>query len=165
MVAPVEAAIQRILPRKQLAKFAEIIMEDEEIDRDGLVIKLLEGGYHRTVLVEEPGDLSIRGGIIDLFPPGFDHPVRIELFGEMVESIRRFSAATQRSQETLAELIILPASEAIVRRKDLDAILTRLRLQATEQDLTVTKIRQWVEQIKTDRRSRSVGTAASHRLF
>ncbi len=148
VVASMEAAIQRILPRKQLAQFAEIIMEDEEIDRDGLVVKLLEGGYHRTVLVEEPGDLSIRGGIIDLFPPGFDHPVRIELFGEMVESIRRFSAATQRSQETLAELIILPASEAIVSRKDRDAILTRLRLRAAEQDLAVTQIRQWVEQIK-----------------
>ena len=149
VVASMEAVIQRIVPRKQLAQFAEIIMEGEEVDRDGLVVKLLEGGYHRTVLVEEPGDLSIRGGIIDLFPPGFDHPVRIELFGEMVESIRCFSAATQRSQASLTELIVLPASEAIVSRQDLDSILTRLRLRAAEQNLTVTQIRQWVDQIKT----------------
>jgi len=149
VVTSMEAAIRRVLPRKHLAQFAEIIMAGEEIDREQLVKKLLEGGYHRTVLVEEPGDLSIRGGIIDLFPPGFDHPVRIELFGELVESIRRFSAATQRSQASLAELIILPASEAIVSREDRDAILTRLRLRVAEQDLSVTQTRQWVDHVKT----------------
>ncbi len=149
VVTSMEALVQRIIPRASLVDFAEIVMEGESIDRDGLVTKLLEGGYHRTVLVEEPGDLSIRGGIIDLFPPGFDHPVRIELFGDMVESIRLFSAATQRSQSSIAELVILPASEAIITRTERDAILTRLRLQAAEQELAVTKTRQWVENIKT----------------
>lgn len=149
VVTSIEALVQRILPRASLVEYTDIVMEGESIDRDGLVTKLLEGGYHRTVLVEEPGDLSVRGGIIDLFPPGFDHPVRIELFGDMVESIRLFSAATQRSQSSIAELVILPASEAIITRADQDAILTRLRLQAVEQELAVTKTRQWVEDIKT----------------
>jgi len=66
-VVPVQALLQKLLPRQQLSQYAELVQEAEDIDRERLITKLISGGYLRTAIVEEPGDFSVRGGIVDVF--------------------------------------------------------------------------------------------------
>ena len=77
-----------------------------QLDEQELTRWLVERGGHATTAVELPGEFSLRGGILDIFAPDADDPVRIELFGDEVESIRRFDVATQRSLETLESTTI-----------------------------------------------------------
>ena len=68
------------MPKKELLDFVELLMEGEETDRDLLTGKMISVGYVRTAIVEEPGDFSVRGGILDVFSPMHDDPLRIEFF-------------------------------------------------------------------------------------
>ena len=108
LVTTAEALIQRIVPKQALLDFAELVMAGEEIDRDGLIEKLVAGGYTRAAIVEEPGDFCVRGGILDVFSPLYSEPLRIELFGDLVESLRLFSASSQRTLQDISEAVILP---------------------------------------------------------
>ena len=76
-------------------------------------------GYHRASTVSERGEFAIRGGVIDVFPPGADEPVRLDLFGDTLESIRAFDRETQRSTRQLKQVDLLPVSEALL---DADAV-------------------------------------------
>ncbi len=76
---------------------------------DEVVTRLTAGGYERTDLVHAPGDLAVRGGLIDVFPATEDRPVRIEWIGDEVESVRVFDPDTQRTTGTLTEIVLLPA--------------------------------------------------------
>jgi transcription-repair coupling factor (superfamily II helicase) len=96
----------------------------EEHPPEGLVEHLLRFGFHRTDLVYEVGDFAVRGGILDLFPPGEDAPVRLDFFGDTLESIRWFDPQSQRSEDTLdtlekvrvLPLVLFPAGAAEARR-------------------------------------------------
>ncbi len=79
-----------------------------------LVASWLRFGYQPAPVVEEPGTFSVRGGIVDVFPPNLPRPVRIEFFGDEVESLRSFDPATQRSGESLEAALVTPASEALM---------------------------------------------------
>jgi transcription-repair coupling factor (superfamily II helicase) len=113
MVTTVTALRQRLIPRSVLAGFAELIIAEEEIEPDRLVAKLIAGGYTHSAVVEEPGDFCVRGGIIDIFSPLYENPLRIELFGDFAETIRFFSPASQRSLEHIHEAVILPARQIL----------------------------------------------------
>jgi len=144
VVAPVQALLQRLIPRQEISQYSELILEGEEVDRDRLVSKLISGGYLRTAIVEEPGDFSVRGGILDVFSPLYSHPLRVELFGDRVESLRLFSASDQRRIRSMAEAIVLPAREAILKKDALPELINRIRIQAAELNLPATQIRRMV---------------------
>jgi transcription-repair coupling factor (superfamily II helicase) len=91
-----------------------------------LVDHLLSVGYTRVDVVEMPGQVTLRGGILDVYSPEMDRPVRVEFFGDEVESIRRFDPDTQRSASTLDETLFLPLTETPVTEKILGAINARL---------------------------------------
>ena len=150
IVTPVDTLLQKLIPRDEISSYVELVMEGEEIDRDALVAKLIEGGYVQTALVEEPGDFCVRGGILDLFSPAYPEPVRIELYGDFVESLRFFSPLSQRKRELVKEIEILPAREAILRKAYMDDLLSQVRLQASHLGIPVTKVRSIVERIKTE---------------
>jgi transcription-repair coupling factor (superfamily II helicase) len=149
VVTTVEALLQKVIPKTALSQFSELLMVGEEIEPERLVHKLICGGYSRTAIVEEPGDYCVRGGIIDIFAPLYRDPLRIELYGDLVDSLRHFSAASQRSGQRLEEAIILPAKEAVLDPSQMDQILGRIRRQAARQELPVTRIRNIIQQIKT----------------
>ncbi|MBN1627652.1 MAG: hypothetical protein JW944_14110, partial [Deltaproteobacteria bacterium] len=109
-----EAILFRIMPKDALIKALEYLEPGEDVDRDALLKRLETGGYLRTSLVEEMGDYSVRGGVIDIFPPMYSAPVRLEFWGNRLESIRHFDPETQRTTAHLTELSILPASEIIM---------------------------------------------------
>ncbi|MFH0814355.1 MAG: transcription-repair coupling factor [Pseudomonadota bacterium] len=114
VVSPLRALMQQCIPPESLKRAVLDIHLLGEIDRDSLVRTLVEGGYQNVPLVEERGECSVRGGIVDVFPPLSVYPIRIELFGDKVESIRQFHPVTQRSISTLERFCILPVSEIIL---------------------------------------------------
>ena len=113
VAASAPGAIQLALPKNVLSGAVEYLEAGEEADRDGLVASLTRSGYYHTTMVQNQGDFSVRGGIMDLYPPGNDRPVRAEFFGDFVDTLRAFNTLDQRSAADLAEQIILPASEIL----------------------------------------------------
>jgi transcription-repair coupling factor (superfamily II helicase) len=126
VIAPVEAACMRLFPRDHYASLALHLKRGEEYLPDMLVEHLLSLGYTRVDVVEMPGQVTLRGGILDVYSPEMDRPVRIDFFGDEIESIRRFDPDTQRSASILDEALLLPLTETPVTEKILTAINARL---------------------------------------
>ena len=107
------ALLQRVPPKSAIAHASFAARNGAEVDRDALVAFLAGNGYVRAGTVREPGDFSLRGGIVDLWPPGEEQPLRLDFFGSTLDAIRRFDAETQLSdKKAVAEVALLPASEA-----------------------------------------------------
>jgi len=119
LIAPV-AALKRILPPQNYWEKYELpFINGEEIDIDEYLLSLVEMGYAHSTMVTAPGEFSRRGGIIDIYPMTEEHPIRIELFDQVVDSIRYFDADTQRSLETMDKIIVGPATELLLTKKDM----------------------------------------------
>ncbi|MDR3745290.1 MAG: transcription-repair coupling factor, partial [Acidobacteriaceae bacterium] len=131
VIAPIEAACMRLFPREHYAALALHLRCGEEYLPDMLVEHLLSVGYTRVDVVEMPGQLTLRGGILDVYSPEMDGPVRIEFFGDEIESIRRFDPDTQRSASNLDHALLLPLTETPVTEKILAAINARLTRSGT----------------------------------
>lgn len=113
VVCSARALTQLIMPPQELAAALFRLQTGQETDLSMLIEHLYNLGYEPVAEVEEPGQFSHRGGIIDLFPPTLPRPVRVEFFGDEIESIRTFDQETQRSLNTIATCIIGPAREAL----------------------------------------------------
>ena len=111
IITSLDALFLKTLPKAAFVRALEYLEEGEEVEREPFLKRLEVNGYQRVSLVEESGDYSVRGGVIDLFSPLYSLPVRLEFWGDQLESIRRFDPVSQRSQDQLKEVIILPASE------------------------------------------------------
>ncbi|MEA1965252.1 MAG: transcription-repair coupling factor [Candidatus Aerophobetes bacterium] len=111
IVTPVDALRQRVPSSSALSKSLFLLSNHQIISRDTLLHHLVKRGYTFSPLVEEEGDYSYRGGIVDFYPPFYPRPVRIELFGERVESIREFDSSTQSSIKKRKEVVLPPRNE------------------------------------------------------
>lgn len=119
LIAPV-AALKRILPPKSYWNNYQLRFKlGTDINIDSYLNSLVDMGYERQTMVTTPGEFSIRGGIIDIYPITEEHPIRIELFDEEVDSIRYFDAGTQRSLNKKDEVIIGPATELLLTEEDI----------------------------------------------
>ena len=110
-VFPIRALLQYVVGRKHLVRDTIQIEVGQDCDLENLLERLIKMGYDREVMVENRGEVSVRGGIFDIFPISSELPYRVEFFGDEVESIRRFEPETQRSIESVDEIQILPRSE------------------------------------------------------
>lgn len=108
------ALAERLAPPEIIKAHAEYRVVGEELDPEALCRRLVERGYTRVALVEEYGDLSRRGGVVDVYAPLYPWPLRLEFFGDELESIRLFHPVSQRSIATLEDVILIPASEVIL---------------------------------------------------
>ena len=126
VIAPVEAACMRLFPRDHYSGLALNLRTGEEHLPDMLLEHLLSVGYTKVDVVEMPGQVTIRGGIIDVYSPEQDRPVRIDFFGDEIESIRKFDPETQRSSSQLDQARLLPLTETPVSERLLSAINARL---------------------------------------
>ncbi len=134
VVTSPEALCFNLLPKTSLLESLEYLEAGEEVEREALIRRLEMNGYQRTSLVEEMGDYSVRGGVIDLFSPLYPLPVRLEFWGDHLESIREFDPANQRSRTPLKEIILLPASEVIVNAQTLKRARSMGRLPSQTED-------------------------------
>ncbi|MFN3933561.1 transcription-repair coupling factor [Parvibaculum sp.] len=119
LLTTVNAMLQRVPPQEMVSRSALSLRTGNRVDLDGLTAYLAANGYNRTGTVREPGEFAVRGGIIDIYPSGFELPVRLDMFGDTLDAIRSFDAATQRTVGQLKGLDLVPASEIHL---DADAI-------------------------------------------
>lgn len=134
LVVPVESVALRLFPRNHYAGLAIRLQVGEEVDTGMLVDHLASVGYTQVDLVEMPGQFARRGGILDVYSPEADRPIRIDFFGDEIESMRKFDPETQRSSSGLDEALLLPLTETPATGKMLAAIHARLSRQALEDD-------------------------------
>ena len=135
VIAPVEAAMQRTLSRAVFNAGRQSVEIPGLADRDELIADLHDIGYRITSIVEEVGEAAYRGGIVDVFPPGRDLPVRIEMFGDDVESIREFDPSTQTTRRQLREVYLFPCSEVFLGEDHAARFTERLKKLAEDQDV------------------------------
>jgi transcription-repair coupling factor (superfamily II helicase) len=128
VVTSTEASLLRTLPKEGLIGALEYLETGEEIERARLLERLEIGGYLRTSLVEELGDYAVRGGVVDVYPPLYGDPVRLEFWGDQLESIRYFDPLSQRSRDPIKELVLLPASEIVFERENVERARSMGRL-------------------------------------
>ncbi|MCK5542031.1 MAG: transcription-repair coupling factor [Desulfobacterales bacterium] len=152
LVTYIDTFLQKVIPKQTISNSCELIINGEEISRDDLITKLEETGYKRTSLVEETGDYAVRGGILDVFSAGAKKPVRIEFFGDLVESLRTFSPVTQKALKELEEFTVIPANEAIVDNDSLVHVLARLRKAAKKSQLKKSSLQDYISQIRENKR-------------
>jgi len=136
VIVPVLAAATRLRSADFYSDLARTIRRGETLDTTALVQHLNSVGYNSTDVVEMPGEYALRGGILDVYSPEADRPLRIELFGDEIESIRKFDPGTQRSSSPADEAVLLPLSETPVSEELLGTIHARLsgkRLSGSEE--------------------------------
>ncbi|TMK18297.1 MAG: transcription-repair coupling factor [Actinobacteria bacterium] len=113
VVAPVRAAIQHMVPGSAEVE-PIVVRQGSEASLDELVSALARFGYGRTDMVTSRGEFAVRGGIVDAFPPTEDHPIRVEFFGDDVDSVRVFAVASQRSIGPADALVAYPCRELLL---------------------------------------------------
>ncbi len=123
LLTTLNAATQYVPPRKLLKEAAFSATVGNRIDEQALRGFLVRMGFTQSPTVMEPGDYAIRGGIIDIYPPGQSGPVRLDLFGDVLDGARRFDPASQRTVETLNSVELAPVSEVILD----ESAITRFR--------------------------------------
>src|SRR6201993_1250578 len=126
VIAPVEAAAMKLFPRHFYGGLAQVLRRGEEVDVETLLAHLAGVGYTPMDIVEMPGQYTRRGGILDVYSPEADRPVRFEFFGDEIETIKKFDPETQRSSSPLDEALLLPLTETPVTERLLATVHTRL---------------------------------------
>ncbi|ALI54371.1 transcription-repair coupling factor [Celeribacter marinus] len=123
LLTTLAAATQRVPAKETLDGAAFSLRKGQRVNEEALRGFFVRMGFTQAPTVVEHGDYAIRGGIIDVFPPGHDAPVRLDFFGDELDGLRRFDPATQRTTETLDAITFTPVSEVILD----DAAITRFR--------------------------------------
>ncbi|MBT8347753.1 MAG: transcription-repair coupling factor, partial [Desulfofustis sp.] len=163
LVISIEALLRRVMTPKLLQDHAELIMEGEECDLSELQSSLISMGYESVSLVKSYGDFSVRGGVVDIYPPPFylpdgtllDSPIRLDFFGDFIESIKPFDPLSQRSQGRCEEAVILPVSDIVLPVHDpaaLHQLSGRWLELAEERDWSSEKTHELGERIRSGRR-------------
>ena len=132
MVTTVDALMNRIPTKERLVEGILHVALEDTIDLEKLRRQLTALGYDSVTQVDHSGEFAVRGGIIDIFPLTEESPVRIELWGDEVDSLRFFDVQTQKSIENVEEITIYPAVEMILSPEELEAGLTRMQQDADD---------------------------------
>ncbi len=126
-VTTVNAVLQRVLTPFRIRESVRAFRPGLEIGRDSLSALLQRQGYSRSDTVVDKGEYAVRGSIVDIFPSGLDHGLRLDFFGDELESLRSFDPQTQISTGTVDEHLLLPASEALLDEDSITRFRTRYR--------------------------------------
>lgn len=134
VVCTAGALLRKVTPKKTLQKSVVTLYLDSEIDRDALVLQLTDMMYERVPSVESKGQFAVRGGIVDVYPPNADLPIRLELFDTVIDSMRTFEIGSQRSIDHIEKVELYPAEELQIHAADRKRIAEGIRkdLRAAE---------------------------------
>ncbi len=158
LIVPAAAIARKVVPRAVVQAHGERVQIETELDRDALGVRLTEAGYLRVPVVEDPGSFAVRGSLFDAWPPSAQLPVRIELYGDLVLSIKVFDPHDQRtrkradgSDEALKDIWLSPAREAVLTKAATDLAKDRIRQLSDMVDWPTTKARALVEDVASGR--------------
>ncbi len=158
VVASASAVMRKFIPPEVVATHTLRLVAEGEVDRDELVQKLSETGYLRVPLVEDPGTFAVRGALVDVWPPGIAHPHRVELYGDLVLSIRPFDPQTQTTSSANAapappkgELWLPPARDVILAAEYVERAKSRVTQLAEAMDWPTKKTRALTDDVATGR--------------
>jgi transcription-repair coupling factor (superfamily II helicase) len=127
VITTVSAATQRMLTPFRVRQLTRRIAEGERIEREALVGQLNALGYQRADTVAEHGEYAVRGSLIDLFPAGEELALRLDFFGDEIDSVRRFDPTDQRSTDKVDSFTLIPASEALLDADSIKRFRSRYR--------------------------------------
>ncbi|MBL6946082.1 MAG: transcription-repair coupling factor [Rhodospirillales bacterium] len=127
VLTTVSAILQRVPPRKAFAGTMRLLKLNERIDPEELTAFLVRQGFVRSETVMEPGEFAVRGGIMDVFPPGTENPVRLDFFGDELDGIRSFEVTSQRTLRKLKDVVLKPVSEVPLDDEAVSRFRTRYR--------------------------------------
>ena len=147
VVVSARALARRMVPRSVFERHADLVGRGVTVDREALASKLVSLGYTRAPLVEDPGTFAVRGGIIDLWTPLEERPVRLELFGDEVESAKAFDAESQRTVEDVDEVVLCPAREALFTEEGKQAAKQAVRDAAERVNRPTSRVREVLDAI------------------
>lgn len=132
IVVTPHALVRKHVPPSFFDDTGDYVMAGEELDRDATLSKLVASGYNSVSKVEDPGTYSVRGGIIDIYSPHRALPVRLDLFGDEIESIRLFDPASQRAKNKVEDAVLLPAREIVFTKETAARAVERIEAIAEE---------------------------------
>jgi len=147
VVVSARALSRRTVPRAVFERHLDLVGKGVSLDRDALAARLVEMGYSRVPLVEDPGTFAVRGAVVDVWSPIAERPVRLELFGDEVESVKSFEPLSQRTVRELAELVLSPAREVLFTAEGKEAARGAVRELAEKVDRPTTKVREVLDAI------------------
>jgi transcription-repair coupling factor (superfamily II helicase) len=133
VTAPINGALRRAMPPDTLRNSQLKVEVGRELNISDFISNLVKIGYERAEICERHGEFSQRGGIIDVYPSNEDEPIRIELFGDEVESIRSFDPASQRSTGRLNSTVVIPAREVILSPENAASAAETIRAEMMQQ--------------------------------
>ncbi len=148
VVTPVEAIIQKLLPKEVLKNHTFTINQGETLDRELLEYCFVDNGLEHTQLVDGPAQFSSRGDILDVFLPTHPNPVRIEFFGDQVESIRHFDVNSQISIDEIDEVTILPIREVCLNEEQIKKGTEKLINLGSENEINKTHMSELLEKVE-----------------
>jgi len=135
VVAPVDALMQKVRAGGAVRSYMQTVAIGDFLDREEFMKKLDEGGYRHVSLVEEKGEYSVRGHVVDVFPPSETRPLRLIFVGDEVESIKTFDVDSQRTAEERVDFVLSPARELVVSEELRKVALRELKDRANEINL------------------------------
>jgi len=148
VVVSARALARRTVPRAVFERHLDLLGKGMSVDRDALAARLVEMGYARVPLVEDPGAFAIRGSVLDVFSPLYERPVRLELFGDEIESAKFFEPVSQRSLGDAGELVLCPAREVLFTAEGREAARSAVREIAERVDRPTSKVREVLDAIE-----------------
>jgi transcription-repair coupling factor (superfamily II helicase) len=151
LVCPVTALARKVVPREEVMEHAELVVAEQEIDRDKLAARLSMAGYTRSPLVEDPGSFAVRGALLDVWAPCAEAPVRIEFYGDLVMSIKAFDPEDQRTIRQVREVWLSPAREAILTPGNVERARERVRAACDAANFPSSKARALVDDVVSGR--------------
>ena len=154
LIVPATALSRKVVPRRELRARGDRIIAESEIDRDAVVRSLSEAGYLRVPVVEDPGSFAVRGALLDVWPPSSETPVRVELYGELVLSLKPFDPIDQKTSKdaaALKQLWLPPVREAILDGRTTARARSRVTQLADAIDWPTTKTRALVDDVVSGR--------------
>ncbi len=119
ILTTVNAVSQRVMPKDTLAEASFIAVQGKSLNIDALQEFLVANGYLRTDTVREAGEYAVRGGIVDLFAPGYEHPIRMDLFGDEIETMRSFDPMTQLTINKVNNFSLKPVTEFLLNEESI----------------------------------------------
>ena len=135
VVTCLSACLQKVMPLAEFQQYLKILSIGDTLLMEEFPARLQAGGYKRVSLVEDRGEFSLRGNILDIFPPTENEPLRLEMAGDEIESIRRFDCSSQRSGLPVDVFVLGPAGEILIDETRLTRAVRNVKRRADDLDL------------------------------